>query len=73
MITYISNRIRSLPYSNYMQKRKPLPVRTIFSNDTKKFEEIKIMENGEAVILTDDGLIEGKTSKNPFTSKCSLT
>ena len=52
-----------------MEKRKPLPVRVNFVNETKKFEETKMMENGESVIMTNEGLMEGKTSKNPFTSK----
>ena len=68
-IRYSYIRIRSIPYSNFMIKRKPLPVRIEFLNEATTFEETKTMEDGEAVILTDDGLLEGKTSKNTFTSK----
>ena len=58
-----------MTYSNLMKNQKPLPVRIHFYNETTKFEETKMVENREAVILTDEGLIEGKTSKNFFTRK----
>ena len=68
-IRYTYIRIRSVPYSNYMEKRKPLPVRIEFMDESTKFEETKTMENGDSVLLTRDGILEGKTSKNIFTSK----
>ena len=52
-----------------MPKQKPLPVRVDFENSTSSFKETKTLANGEAIILTEDGLLEGKTSKNMFTSK----
>ena len=58
-----------MTYSNLMKNQKPLPVRIHFYNETTKFEETKMVKNGDAVILTDEGLIEGKTSKNYFTGK----
>jgi len=72
-ITIKPHQIRAETYSNYMQNRKPLPVRAILSNDTKMYEETKKMKNGEAIILTDKGPIEGKTSKNPFTRRTKVT
>jgi len=72
-ITIKPHQIRSVPYSNYMEKRKPLPVRIEFRDESTKFEETKTMENGEAVILTGDGILEGKTSKNLFTRRTKLT
>ena len=52
-----------------MPKQRPLPVRVDFENSTKNFKETKTLANGEAIILTEDGLLEGKTSINVFTSK----
>ena len=52
-----------------MPKHKPLPVRVHFQNSSTKFEEKMAMADGEAIILTGDGLMEGKTTKNMYTSK----
>ena len=69
MYLYHYDRKTQIPYTNYMPKHKPLPVRVHFQNSSTKFKEIRAMENGEAMILTGDGLMVGKTVKNMYTSE----
>ena len=65
-------RVASLSYTNSMDGRNPMPVMTKFFREGVNLVEERVIQNGEGIIISSNGIVDSKIKTNPFTSKSSF-